>query len=230
MERALGPASLLGQISTLRFPPAPLTATHYRDIFNRLSAMLTLNFRIAGDGVELTTPPAEGGELTRIVVTRESLQVAFDPTGWSADFAAEQLMAIVKEVAPALPIPVFVHQIHVLRKTRPLAGGVDARTFLLTEVARLPPERLGAWKRGYLGAGLRFVFPPQQMNELSAHELKLESFLPDPAKVYLEDSASFLVPMPAGQWDTLKANLAEANRFLDEYADILLGGRLSPDA
>lgn len=230
MDQSPGPASLLAQISTLRFPPAPLHAGQFREVFNRLSQVGTFNYQITGEGVELATPSQESGETLKIIIARDAVTVAFDPTRKSAEFAAEELVGIVKEVATVLPIPVFVHQTHVLRKIFPLPTGGDARKFLMESVVPIPPARLAGWKRGFASVGVRFVFPPQQMTDLSAHDLRIESFLPDPNKVYAEDSASFLVPLPAGQWDQLKANLAEAHRFLDEHAGSLLRSAPAPDA
>jgi len=228
MEHALGPLSLLAQVSTLRFPPAPLNAGHYRAVFNRLSAMETFNFTMIGESVELVTPPGESGETMKIALGRDFVTVSFDPTSRSADYAAEQLTAILKETAAVLPIPVFIHQTHVLRKTLPLAGNDDARTFLTEQVLCVPPGRLAGWSRPVAAVGVRFVFAPQQMNELSNHDLKVESFMQDPRKIFVENAATFLVPLPAGQWDQLKANLAEANRFLDEHALSLLRGPAAP--
>ena len=218
----MGPASLLAQISTLRYPPAQLQAAHFREIFNRLSAMETFNYLITGEGVELVTPPRETGESIKISLGRDAVHVSFDPTTRSVEFAAEQLVAIMKEIAAVLPIPVFVHQAHVLRKTMPLTGQNDARTFLLNNVLHIPAERLTGWQRSFGSIGLRFVFPPQQIDNLSSHDLRVESFLQDPTKLFIENTASFFVPLPAGQWDTLKTNLAEANRFMDEYAHALV--------
>ena len=218
----MGPASLLAQISTLRYPPTQLQAAHFREIFNRLSAVETFNYLITGEGVELVTPPRETGESIKISLGKDAVQVSFDPTNRSVEFSSEQLIAIIKEIAAVLPIPVFVHQVHVLRKTMPLTGQNDARTFLLNNVVHIPAERLSSWQRSFGSVGLRFVFPPQQMNNLSSHDLRVESFLQNPAKLFVENTASFFVPLPAGQWDTLKANLAEANRFMDEYAQALV--------
>lgn len=230
MEQALGPASLLAQVSTLRFPPAALTSAHFREVFNKLSAIGTFNFLIGADSVELVSPPREAGDQIKIGLTKDAIQVSFDPTTKSADYAAEELVGIVKEIVSVLPIPIFVHQVHVLRKTMPMAGHLDARAFLMHEVVRVPPERLAGWKRGFAAAGVRFIFPPQQMNDLSAYDLKIESFLQDATKLFVENTASYLMPMPAGQWDVLKANLADANRFLDESAQALLRGHPTPDA
>ncbi len=230
VEDVLGPSSLLAQISTLRFPPAQLQAVHFRDIFNRLSKVETFNYLIAGDGVELITPPRETGETIKISIGKDAVTVSFDPINRSVEFAAEQLVAIMKEIGAVLPIPVFVHQSHLLRKTIPLLGNTDARTFLLNEVVHIPPDRLTGWKRGFVSVGVRFVFPPQQANNLSSHELKIESFMHDPGKLLLENTSSFLIPLPAGQWDALKANLAEANKFLDDYAVTLIKGQPSPES
>jgi len=215
---------LLAQISTLRFPPAQLNAAQFREVFNRLSAMETFNYQTTGEGVEMATPLKEGGEMIKIGLGKEAVQVSFDPTSTSAEFAAEQLVAIVKEVAAVLPVPVFVHSTHVIRKILPLKGATDARQFMLSEVVQIPAGRIEGWKRPFASVGMRFIFPPLQMNELSAHDLKVESFMQDPSKLFIENTANYLTPLPAGQWDTLKANLADANRFLDEYSIALVRG------
>jgi hypothetical protein len=230
VESSLGPASLLAQVSTLRFPPAALTAAHFREVFNKLSAIGTFNFLVGADSVELDSPAREGGDQVKIALTKDTIQVSFDPTSKSAEFAAEELTVIVKEITSVLPIPIFIHQAHVIRKTMPMAGAQDARAFLVNEVVRIPADRLASVKRPFAAAGVRFIFPPQQMNDLSAYDLKIESFLPDPAKLFVENTASYLMPMPAGQWDVLKANLADANRFLDESTHALLHGHPTPDA
>jgi len=229
MEPTLGPASLLAQISTLRFPPAALNAGHYREVFNRLSQVGTFNYLINSDGVQLVSPPDETGVQVKVTLGKDSITVAFDPTNKSAEFAAEELIETLKLITQALPIPVFVHQVHLLRKTIPLQGQTDARQFLMNEVIHVAPERLGGWKRGFGSVGIRFVFPPQRMEDLSTHDLKIESFFQDATKLFVENTAAFLVPVPAGQWDTLKANLAEANRFMDEYSHALLKGRPAPE-
>ncbi len=228
MDNPLGPSSLLAQISTLRFPPAPLNAAMHRDVFNRLSAMETFNYTVTGDGIELVTPPREGGAVTRVAIGRDAVAVGFDPTTGSASFVAEQLTAILKELAAVLPVPVFIHQVHVVRKTIPLAGGADAREFLSANVLPAAGEAMRGWKRPPAALGARFVFAPQNANEMSSHDIRVESFLQDPRKIFVENAATFLIPLPAGQWDQLKANLAEANRFLDEHALSLLRGPSGP--
>jgi hypothetical protein len=230
VEKDLGPSSLLGQASTLRFPPMQLSPAQFRGVFNRLSAVETFNYAVTREGAELVTPVRESGEQTKIILGKDSVKLEFDPTGKSVEFAAEELVVIMKEVAMELRIPVFIHQLHVLRKTIPLAGKQNACAFLLQEILRLPADRLGGWKRPFSSVGLRFVFPPRQVNELSAHDLRIDSFMPDPSKLLVENSSNFLVPMPTGQWDTLKSNLLETSRFLDDYIGALLRPRLSPEA
>jgi hypothetical protein len=230
MVQYLGPSSLLAQISTLRFPPGQFSPLKLREVFNRLSQVGTFNYLVAADKVELITPSHEGGGQVKIVLGKEAVQVSFDPTTKPAELVGEELVVILREVTAVLAIPVFVHQTHVLRKTMPLPSGVDARSFILEKIVNFPPGGIAGWKRGFASVGIRFVFPPQEVNELSAHDLKVESFLPDPNKVLVEDTASYLTPLPAGQWDSLKANLQAANRFIDEYVAALLRPRASPGA
>lgn len=225
MEYSLGPATLLAQISTLRFPPAPLHAAQYREVFNRLSAMENFNFALTGEGVEMVTPPGESGESMRVGLSRDAVAVSFDPTSRSADYVVEQLTAILKELSSVLPIPVFIQQTHIIRKTIPLQGIDDSRRFLTNQLLCISEANLAQWKRPLGAVGVRFVFTPQQtenVSNLNNFDLKIESYLQDPKKVFIENAATFLVPLPAGQWDQLKTSLQEAHRFLDDYAISIL--------
>ena len=225
MEQSLGPSTLLAQISTLRFPPAPLHAAQYREVFNRLSAMENFNFALTGESVEMVTPPGESGESIRVGLGRDVVSVSFDPTSRSGDYAVEQLTAILKEISSVLPIPVFIQQTHIIRKTIPLQGEMDSRRFLTERLLCVSEGNVAQWQRPLGAVGVRFVFTPQQNNDVSNlnnFDLKIESYLQDPRKVFIENAATFLVPLPAGQWDQLKTSLQEAHRFLDEYTVSIL--------
>jgi len=221
MEQSLGPSTLLAQISTLRFPPAPLHAAQYREVFNRLSAMENFNFALTGEGVEMVTPPGESGESIRVGLGRDVVSVSFDPTSRSGDYAVEQLTAILKEISAVLPIPVFIQQTHIIRKTVPLQGDNDSRRFLTDKLLCVSGDSIAGWKRPLGAVGVRFVFTPQQtpeVSDLNNFDIKIESYLQDPRKIFIENAATFLVPLPAGQWEQLKVSLQEAHRFLDDYA------------
>ena len=227
MEQSLGPSTLLAQISTLRFPPAPLHAAQYREVFNRLSAMENFNFALVGESVEMVTPPGESGESIRVGLARDVVSVSFDPTSRSADYAVEQLTAILKEIASVLPIPVFIQQTHVIRKTIPLQGEGDSRRFLTERLLCVSEGGIAGWSRPLGAVGVRFIFTPQQTSDVSNlnnFDLKIESFLHDQRKIFIENAATFLVPLPAGQWDQLKASLQEAHQFMDEYCLSILKG------
>ena len=176
----------------------------------------------------MVTPPGESGESIRVALAKDAVSVSFDPTSKSADYATEQLTAILKEIASVLPIPVFVHQTHIIRKTVSMQGGKDARQFLTEKLLCVGREGVPGWTRPIGAVGVRFVFTPQQMNDLTNFDLKIESYMQDPGKIFVENAATFLVPLPAGQWDQLKASLKEANKFLDDYAMSLLGGANNP--
>ena len=163
----------------------------------------------------------------RVGLGRDVVSVSFDPTSRSGDYAVEQLTAILKEISSVLPIPVFIQQTHIIRKTIPLQGEMDSRRFLTEKLLCVSEEGIAGWNRPLGAIGVRFVFTPQQTSDISNlnnFDLKIESYLQDPRKVFIENAATFLVPLPAGQWDQLKASLQEAHRFLDDYAISILKG------
>jgi hypothetical protein len=70
---------------------------------------------------------------------------------------------------------------------------------LWEERLRQPPALLGSLQRKVLGGGLRFVMPPQPGDADPAQvELKIESFLRDTSKIFVETQFVWPEPQPPG--------------------------------
>ncbi len=74
-------------------------------------------------------------------------------------------------------------------------------------------DMLGIFGRPVLGGGLRFVMPPQP-NNLTQVEVKVESFLRDTSKIYIDVQFFWLEPGVAGQSIDPRAPLLEADEFI----------------
>lgn len=81
--------------------------------------------------------------------------------------------------------------------------------------------------RGVLGGGLRFVMPPPP-NDLSAPliEVKIESFLADTSKLYLESQFTWRQPLAPGVPFDPSLRLIQVDNFIQkEVADFLKEGK-----
>ncbi len=92
---------------------------------------------------------------------------------------------------------------------------------------RQPPEALAALGRPVLGGGLRFVMPPQPDKPNDATiEVKIESFLQDSRKLFIE--IQFVWPMPqniaqGGLFDASN-RIRQANRYMEDQVIAFISG------
>lgn len=110
----------------------------------------------------------------------------------------------------------------------------DSRDFLAQHVMRINPDRFGPLKRPIQLLGMRIAFPPykiewEEEDETKVDqadwllELKVESWIADPGKLYVEADASWPDPK---QWDsgtttTLVNRLQELTTYLTKVRDFL---------
>jgi hypothetical protein len=88
-----------------------------------------------------------------------------------------------------------------------------------------PSESLGVFRRKVLGGGLRFVMPPQPGDiEPSQVEVKIESYLQDPKKVFVETQFMWPNPSPPGSPFNAADRLHEVNNFITDQVHAFLMG------
>jgi hypothetical protein len=88
-----------------------------------------------------------------------------------------------------------------------------------------PSDSLARLGRPVLGGGLRFVMPPLA-DEPNPHqiEVKIESFLRDSKKVFVETQFTWTVPtQPSAPWDA-KERLAQVDRYVEDQVETFIVG------
>jgi hypothetical protein len=93
----------------------------------------------------------------------------------------------------------------------------DAFKEIWESTLKQKPEVLKAFGHKVHGGGLRFVVAPLETDP-EPHEIqvKIESFLTDPAKVFIETLFIWSQPMPANAMLNAKTLLREVDRYVDE--------------
>lgn len=88
-----------------------------------------------------------------------------------------------------------------------------------------PPDSLARLGRPVLGGGLRFVMPPLS-DEPYPHqiEVKIESFLRDSKKVFVETQFTWTAPTPPSvPWDAQK-RLEQVDRYVEDQVETFVVG------
>jgi hypothetical protein len=81
---------------------------------------------------------------------------------------------------------------------------------------RQPPDSLAVLGRPVLGGGLRFVMPPQPDDpEPVQIEVKIESFLRDTKKIFVETQFAWPSPMSPGAPFPVN-RLEQVNKYIEE--------------
>jgi len=75
---------------------------------------------------------------------------------------------------------------------------------------------LAAFDRLVLGGGLRFVMPPQR-DKPAQIEVKIESYLKDSSKLFVETQFAWHEPMPPGAPFDPRERLLEANSYIENH-------------
>jgi hypothetical protein len=89
-----------------------------------------------------------------------------------------------------------------------------------------PPDSLAVLGRPVLGGGLRFVMPPQPDEPKPVQiEVKIESFLRDTKKIYVETQFKWPQPMPPGEPLSPSNRLKQVDKYIeDEVVSFIMGG------
>lgn len=88
---------------------------------------------------------------------------------------------------------------------------------LWEERLRQPPNSLAAFGRPVLGGGLRFVMPPVPNETLPVQiEVKIESFLRDTKKIFVETQFTWPSPKPHGTTFDPESRLKQVNQYIED--------------
>jgi len=143
------------------------------------------------------------------------LMVAPNPGRLVTDFVTDA-EAVAQTFRQCWPGPIqVVRRDCTIRNLYEVNAG-HAFQFLWAQRLRQPEEAVQAFGRPILGGGLRFVMPPRSdvPNDCTL-EVKVESLLADPRKLFVETQAVWEAPLPPGS----EPNPRELIEEVGEYAD-----------
>ncbi|MCZ6690860.1 MAG: hypothetical protein O7H41_14805 [Planctomycetota bacterium] len=118
-------------------------------------------------------------------------------------------------VSDTLQVPPWRTRECIVQKLAPCPDGEDSRNFLSKTLLRLDESKLGSFEKPPQGLGLRFVFPAEKTNPTEI-EVKVESYLLDTSRLFLQAHARYHQPLPRREAKLAVANLRETKEFLEK--------------
>jgi hypothetical protein len=185
-------------------------------LFSELKDFYT-NCNRPSEGVtEFSISNKSGDEIKRCIIRNDRIIIINDFTALSLDGFSREAEDVIKKTINSLQIPLFVFRQYTIRVTTSLLKDKDARIFLGEKVCSLNEDKLQYLKRPIHGFGVRLVFPPLQTNQ-NEFNIRIESFLQNTQKIFMENQARFLVPLQTqgnNYWPIIKKELDEVYNFL----------------
>lgn len=110
----------------------------------------------------------------------------------------------------------LIHRDGALRRLYPMGADTHAFQYLWEKRLHQADNAIQIFQRAILGGGIRLVFPPlPEIDDDAMFEVKIESFLQDPSKLFVETTAAWNKPMPPGSMPEPKAVMDAIAEFAD---------------
>ncbi len=160
-------------------------------------------------------------EIFRVRLLPDRISVVNEYTSLSKGLFMQTFVDIIKCCAEVLKLPIIIVRSYTLRVTAEAQGSIDSREFIGDRVCGLSPEKRDPFKRPIHLVGLRFLLPPykaadgkEMPNEFN---VKVESRVNDPKKMFIENAARFMdAPCAFLSPDKYKADFDSTDRFIVE--------------
>lgn len=87
-----------------------------------------------------------------------------------------------------------------------------------------PPEKLAVLGGPVLGGGLRFIIPPKQEESDPLREVKIESFLRNTKKIFVETQFKWPQPISPGEPLDARGRLEQVDEYVRSKVVVFMGG------
>lgn len=187
-----------------------------RDVYQEISSSCGYdNFiRVAG-GARLESAATEGGTVSRLTFSKDRIGFHEERSDGSLESLLRRVEAVIAVATEKLSIPIFIARNLTLRAIASPPRGLTSSEFVAQNLVRVEPEDFQPLGRPGQVVGLRFHFPPTEPKG-GTHQVRIESYLRDPRMLYLEDWATFKVPVQSRDHRKISAELQEVEEFLHE--------------
>ncbi len=220
----IGDASTISRIVEFLHLPVQHTPEALREVYSQISTSCGYdNFIRQPGGARLESIETEGGAISRLTLSRDRIIFHEERTRTGLEHFSRRIEAALKVIAPKLGVPLLIARTVTQRAVAQISSGERAPGFLQRAVFRIGPEQLQVFGRPAQMVGLRLDLPSRTPQD-GAHRVRVETYLRDPSSLFLEDIATFKVPVQSLDHAQVGKELEEVERFIGDQLTSFLGG------
>ncbi|MHC4934893.1 MAG: hypothetical protein ACYTGJ_01620 [Planctomycetota bacterium] len=205
-----------------------LPVNHDPEVLRQIYSMVSVacgydNFIKQADGARLETAPPAGSGGSRVIFLRDRIVFQEERTDATLEHFARKVEAVLKAALPKLGIPMIIGRTITQRLLLGVPGGESAADFLSRKAFRIEADDLEGFERAGQVVGLRLDFPMRQPQE-AGHRIRIESFLREPGSLFLEDVATWKIPVQGANAMQITEELEQVDEFVGDRVIRFLGG------
>ena len=176
--------------------------------------------RISG-GARLESAATEGGAVSRLSFLKDRISFHEEHSELSLESLQRRIDAVLQVATDRLSIPIFIVRNVTFRAVAAAPRGQHSSQFIAANLFRIEEQELEPLGRPGSIIGFRMHFPAQDPKG-GTHQVRIESYLRDPRSLFLEDWATFKVPLQSRDMQRLSSELNEVEEFLHERVNAFL--------
>jgi hypothetical protein len=220
----IGEASTTSRILEFLHLPAQHSPEALREVYSMISAACGYdNFIREPGGARLESFEGESGGISRLTFARDRITFLEERARTGLDHFSRRVDAALRVAAPKLGIPLLIARTVTQRAFAQIPSGERAPGFLARTIFRIGAEDLGTLGRPAQVVGLRLDLPSRTPQD-GAHRVRVETYLRDPSSLFLEDIATFKVPVQSLDLAQVTKELEEVDAFLGDKLVAFLSG------
>jgi hypothetical protein len=185
-----------------------------REVYNKVCISCGYeNFIRTPGGARLERLEREASGFSHLTFAGDRIQFTEDHVGISVEQFARKVSTVLQEAMPILRIPVILVQQSTVRMIATPNIFKSAAELFARSIFRVRGEDLELLGRPGSFFGFRQVFPATA-EHLHGFNVRVESYIRDPRSLYIENVATFNVPIQLQSLQTVERNLELASQFL----------------
>ena len=199
------------------FMPAHMDDKKLRGVFDSVSESHSItSFSTMPDGSVIMSTKEEKNNLARYRVFRDRLVISYEFCSNSINYYSALASDFLNTCAKALSIPLIIMHSISIRKLVNLRQFEDGRDYLLKKAFSMTDDDLKPFARPLHIIGSRMFFPPVNQ-ELSAYDVKIESWGEDTRSIFIECAGIYSAPVDtARDIAALSADVDRTDLFISK--------------
>lgn len=204
--------------------PAQHAVDSLRDVYLEVSKSCGYdNFIRTGEGARLESAPGEAGGRSVVDFRKDRISFRDESMSGGLEHFLRRIEATIKPTVQKMRIPLFIARNITFRAVAPIPKGLNSSQFLSQNMFSFQPDHFEDFDRPAQVVGFRLQFPPQDPARECLHQVRVESYLRDPRSLFVEDWATFKMPLQSGDWNRMAEESREVEGFMNEKLGGFLG-------